>query len=912
MANHWHDNCAKMLDASRKAVAWVNDPKNEQTIGVEKRAADKRIRRIVTEISKLDNSVDRPMCVGVFGPSQAGKSYLVSALASDGTKPLTVKFASIAEPVNFLQDINPGGNRESTGIVTRFSLRSVTSPDGFPVCLRLLTETDIIKILGNTYFLDGDPKKVLPLEREVVQGVLRQAEEISQARRDKPSDNRLSEEDIWDLQDYFERTFEGTRGIELLRVFWDSAAQSAPNLTIAERCRLFSVLWGMLEPFSAVYRELTEALRALSFSREAFCPIEALVPRSESIIDVQTLLSGLGQRGQPELTIRGTSGSILSLPRPILTALVAELHITMSEKPRAFFTHTDLLDFPGARSRQPIDFLEQFEKTESKGVADLFLRGKVAYLFERYVDEQELTSMLLCIKPSNQEVTTLPAMISDWIDKTHGSTPTARLNKSTVLFLVLTWFDTHFVDTAGEEKADPADRFTARLFSSIESFFAKSHSWPTNWTPGEPFRNVYWLRSPSYPAESIIVYDGDKRETGLRTDKQEYIGRLKEGYLRAPAVQRFFRDPAKAFDEGLRLNDGGITYLADNLAPVCRPDLKDEQIAGRLLELRQQLSATLAHYHVSNDAEARLEERRAVAGTILTHVQRLGQEQRFADLLADLHVSQHGFSDVIYDLKMRRSRAKPESGATSGATAGASPSAAMLPGMVALPGSVPLPGMIPLPGAAMPAAPSPAAAVATSARAGLPSVNLGLARAAIGHWIEVMRSNAGNDILGRYFLGDHKTALELVSELSNAARRIRLDQLVAATMDRIGGGIDEELDLTIEKAAFACSAVVNRFVTRFYFEAMPQDQRPTAPSVVGTMGPVFAGHVAANSAGDLPLEPSHQQYEAVSHWIYGFFRLVEENARSVDGLDIDFEQNARMGGILANISGVSVERQNGQ
>jgi hypothetical protein len=908
MANNWHDECAKMLDASRKAITWINDSKNEQTIGVEKRAADKRIRRIVTEISKLDSSVGRPMCVGVFGPSQAGKSYLVSALASDGTKPLTVKFSGISEPVNFLQDINPGGNRESTGIVTRFSLRSITSPTGFPVCLRLLTETDIIKVLGNTYFLDGDPKKVLPLEREVVQTVLREAEEIARTRRDKPADNRLSDEDIWDLQDYFERTFEGTRGIEVLRVFWDSAALSAPQLAIAERCRLFSVLWGMLEPFSAVYRELTEALRSLSFSKEAFCPIEALVPRSESIIDVQTLLSGLGQRGQPELTIQGTSGGALSLPRPVVTALVAELHITMSEKPRAFFTHTDLLDFPGARSRQPIDFLEQFEKTETKGVADLFLRGKVAYLFERYVDEQELTSMLLCIKPSNQEVTTLPAMINDWIDKTHGSTPAARLNKSTVLFLVLTWFDTHFVDTAGEEKADPADRFTARLFSSIESFFAKSHSWPTNWTPGEPFRNVYWLRSPSYPAESIIVYDGDKRETSLRSDKQDYISRLKAGYLRASAVQRFFRDPPRAFDEGLRLNDGGITYLADNLAPVCRPDLKDEQVAARLLELCQQLSATLSPYHVSNDAEARMEERRKVAGTILTHVQRLGQEQRFADLLSDLQMSQHGFSDVIYDLKMRRSREKPDT--MAGVTApvplqGAIP----LPGAVPLPGSVPLPAMIPPPGAAPLKTATPAA---VSAPVRLSSTNLNLARAAIGHWIEVMRSNAGNDILGRHFLGDHKTALELVSELSNAVRRVRLDDLIASTMDRIGSGIDEELELTIEKAAFACAAIVNRFVTRFYFEAMPENDRPTAPSAVGIMGPVFAGYVAANSASDLPLEPSHQQYEAISHWIYGFFRLVEDNAKSVDGLDIDFEQNARLGDILKNISGISEASRHGQ
>lgn len=900
MTKSWHDDCAKMLDAGRRGLAWVTDTKNEQTLGVERRAIDKRLRRIVTEINKLDGTVDRPMCVGVFGPSQAGKSYLVSALASDGRSPLTVKFDGIDEPVSFLQEINPGGNRESTGIVTRFSLRSVPSPKDFPVCLRLLTETDVIKVLGNTYFLDGDPKKVAPIDRDSLQDALQQAEDIARNRSEKPTDNRINEEDVWDLQDYFERTFEGTRGIDVLRTFWDSASQSAPKLTIGERCNLFSVLWGKLEPFSAVYRELVEALRDLGFAKDAFCPINALVPRTESIIDVQTLLAGLGQSNQPQLQIRASGGSELSLPRPVVTALVAELHITMSVKPREFFTHTDLLDFPGARSRQPIDFIEQFEKTESHGVADLFLRGKVAYLFERYVAEQELTSMLLCIKPSNQEVTTLPAMISDWVDKTHGSTPAARVNKSTVLFLVLTWFDTHFVDTAGEEKADPADRFVARMFSSIESFFAKSHSWPTNWTPGQAFRNVYWLRSPSYPAESIITYDEAKRETGLRTDKIGYIDRLREGYLRAPSVQRFFRDPATAFDEGLRLNDGGIGYLADNLAPVCRPDLKDEQIASRIADLRDQLSTALEPFYVSNDVEKRLAERQQVAGSILQHIQRLGAEKRFADLLSDLQISQHGFSNVIYDLQMRRSREKADAKSATNVPATVAPP---------LPGTPPLPGMVvPLPGTAQSPVTSDPVSSPVGQTTGLMSVNLALAQAAVGHWIEVMRTNAGNEILGHHFLGDHKTALELVSELSNAARRTNLDRLVAAAIDRIGGGFAEDLDLTIEKSAFACSATINRFITRFYFENMSAEQRPTAPAAQGGQTPVFVKQAAANSARDISLEPVHQQYEALSHWMYSFYRVVEDNAKSVDGLDIDLEQNSRLGEILTRISGVSAVR----
>ena len=42
---------------------------------------------------KLNGSAQRPPCAGVFGPSQAGKSYLVSALARPENGPFTVQFA---------------------------------------------------------------------------------------------------------------------------------------------------------------------------------------------------------------------------------------------------------------------------------------------------------------------------------------------------------------------------------------------------------------------------------------------------------------------------------------------------------------------------------------------------------------------------------------------------------------------------------------------------------------------------------------------------------------------------------------------------------------------------------------------------------------------------------------------------
>ena len=104
----------------------------------EQRALNREFRRFATAARKLEQAVARPMCVGVFGPSQAGKSYLVSVLARPGEKPLIADFDG--QGIDFIAEINPEGGKESTGLVTRFSLTRQAHPPGFPVCLRLLSE----------------------------------------------------------------------------------------------------------------------------------------------------------------------------------------------------------------------------------------------------------------------------------------------------------------------------------------------------------------------------------------------------------------------------------------------------------------------------------------------------------------------------------------------------------------------------------------------------------------------------------------------------------------------------------------------------------------------------------------------------------------------------------------------------
>jgi len=400
-------DCESLAVAASEGVNWLKDAANQSpTVAQQAPSLISELQKVRNQSRKLSRAARRRMCVGVFGPSQAGKSYLVSILASRDGRPLQARFAD--RTYDFLRDINPPGNRESTGLVTRFGLGlSDVTPD-FPVRVRLLTQTDIVKILGNSFLLDFDHQKAA-FERPDGAAIRKRLAELRTQVLPKPPGD-LDADDVLDLIEYFDTFFAGVTA-ELRTEYWREAIDLAPRLSGRDRAKLWSVLWYDFQPFTDLYLTLYEGLEKLAFAPEALLGMDALIPREKSIIDVLTL-DKLGTDAGDTLLVRPKPADRRTLPearlpRSLICALTAELGVAIDEKPWDFFDHTDLLDFPGARSRLKLANLEDVAK--AKGVAEgvnplreLLLRGKVAYLFQRYSSERELSAMLLCIPDGNQ------------------------------------------------------------------------------------------------------------------------------------------------------------------------------------------------------------------------------------------------------------------------------------------------------------------------------------------------------------------------------------------------------------------------------------------------------------------------------------------------------------------------------
>jgi len=622
------------------ALKWVNQSSDADIAGNARLV--KSLRTGIYQVLRLATAAEAKMCVGVYGPSQAGKSYLVSALARKQGEPLVAALGG--QEVDFIEMINPEGGKESTGLVTRFTIDRVSAPAKFPIQVKLLTELDLIKLFVNSYVNDilQDEDDELQRHQEQVQRVL--AELNTMPRGASP----LRVEDVYDLEDYCNSRFASNLRIQALKKmdFWPQAAELLPALGDAGRLRLVQVLWEELPHSSGLYASLVAELGRLGHASQVFCSPEALFrtegdtwSRSDtSIINVATL-DQLGRQDAKQVEVIVSGGTTIKIALPNLCALTSELLIPMRDRPHGIFERTDLLDFPGARSRKGQPKHDKALGQPSVQV-DNFLRGKVAYLFDKYSADLELTSMLLCIGPSNLDVVGLDSMIEEWIIRTHGEKPEARENLKTSLFLVLSKFDQEFVEGAG--KTLDGTRWTTRLQASLlNSFGARSHktNWVNKWTTKGPFNNLFWLRNPNADQSGLIEYKGapgSSPEVGYSQRKSGVIATLKAAFLSNSLVQQHFTDPLAAWDSGMTLNDGGASYLMSRLDAVCTVDLKLNQIEERLQKILSDQKAHLGKYYTSSDLVGLEREKLAFAKLLTAALAQQLSKQRLGEFIVSL------------------------------------------------------------------------------------------------------------------------------------------------------------------------------------------------------------------------------------------------------------------------------------
>ncbi len=847
---------AEIADVARDGATWLKA--NRTRLKEDSTALTRDFRRFGRRAARLRAAAERPMCVAVFGASQAGKSYLVSSLATRPGQPLVAAYGD--RRLNFLQDLNPQGGKESTGLVSRFTVRGVAAPAQAPVPLRLMSQTDIVKILANAFLEDFKVRDLCPPKpADIAARFARLSQQAGGAAQ-----GGLTVDDVEELREYFGLHF-GSHPIlkELGPAYWAHAAKIIPRLPPELRAEAYAPLWNGTEAFTRVARQLTTALAALGFPDMAFCGLDALMPRETSVLDAD-MVFGLGDAGSGTLRMVSAAGASALIDRSIAAALIAEITVPLAERPWDFFEHTDLLDFPGARTREEITDPEGFLAQPGR-LGRVFLRGKVAYLFQRYNAEQEIAAMLLCVGPSNQDVQTLPNMIDDWIGQTIGATPEARGRQRNSLFLVLTKFDGEFEDKAGEDVAS-GQRWTARLQSSLLDFFGKAHAWPGEWVPRRPFDNTFWLRSTAIGFAAVMDYAGGA-ETGVAPRAAAEVERRRTAYLGNELIRTDFADPARAWEAALSPGDGGIGYLAAALRPVCDPQTKADQVAGRIEELAADMAHRLRPYFHTGDLAAELARAKRDARGVARALLACAQAQMFGPLMRQMQVTQDLVSSVYWELQSKADDAPVPIG-TVGSRSD------YLSALGGLLDDEPAPTTL-------------------QARDRFDR----FADLALAEWNRQLLALADDPATPVAFHLPREQAATLVNEIMTAARRLTLRDRIAQDL-RARASFQHRNPAAAQKPIMLVEAGINGFVHMLDFDRMPLDRRPRP---AGNDRAVFTPRPPIQGQPVLGEVPAPYDYVFHIDWIFAMAPLFEDNVQDPSASGLDIPANTALGTLLRRL-----------
>ncbi|GFM87839.1 hypothetical protein PSCICO_32380 [Pseudomonas cichorii] len=840
-----------------------------------------RARNLARSLGRVSTT---PMGIGFFGLSQAGKSYLISALAADSKGQLLTQFGT--QSLDFIKHVNPvGGGKEATGLVTRFTRRAEPGKDPqYPVELRLFREIEIAIILANAWFEDFDHQRLNSQITDSHIDALLQRFEDHAATEPTPG---VNSDDVVLLWDYLEHNY--PNAVRPLNArYWPRVVKLAPRLSVRERAQLFSLLWGGINKMTETYEQLAAALHRLGLAETVFAPITALVSerdgqmiQTNSIINVD-ILSRLGGSGDSALEVRPAHESNLRTPvsvsRAELAALTNELIFRLDNEPaNSIVNSVDLLDFPGYRSRQKLMSIDEASEVDSSGatnnpVAKLLLRGKVAYLFERYTNEQEMNALVMCTSSFKQsEVVSVGPVLKSWIDKTQGTSAQQRDGRASGLIWALTMCD-GFIGGAlnGETVQFPESCDNMLKLTMIERF--GNEEWMKQWG-NTPFKNTYLVRKPRFKT-SFIDLATSGEELGFNESSKAALQALQEAFSNNELVKRHVAEPLDAWQAMLKINDGGMSRFSTAFTPVADINFKLQRIEEQLDDLMVKLLPRLEEYYEAGGEDERA-KKKAIANLIVRPFATTKHGKYvLGELLAYMAVPE----DQLRDLYLNGDFDNPATETTEAAPANSAPEV-----------EYDIFG-----DAVTPAAEAPPVAVAAPQ---YQSHEHRFARAAFNLWATHLRGlSRRQHLLDLLELPSEAIAL-LVKELVVCAERLDLPlQLSQALLKRAQSGVRREN--LVQRQVLTAQLLLNDFAAWFGHTAQPASQRPAG--LLGAKQPLFSFY-QKEMPGRFPLlapQADDQSVIFADDWISGIAIHTQNNVGHRKGKEITPEQNEALGRVI--------------
>lgn len=715
------------IETINKHLSWVKKYRSEdyETRFLQLMEERRKLRRIAE--AERENPA-----IAAYGESQKGKSYLIGNLLQKSQTPFMVKNEN-GEEIDFVDRVNPiGDKREATGVVTRFTSFSTSGTryqTDHPVLVKLFNIGSLATILCDSYYHDIKDKQLYPDEEiKIIAEEKIYAKYKNQPESPHPA---LNAEDILDLKAYLTKYVSDAQGL-LRSGYLDRLALVIDRVPYKEWGQVFKYLWHEEKAITSLFERLLDALKRLQFAHEVYVNFDAVMHFGDNKNTIMSVdcLNGLDDTTWSLTTnvylfADGQNSVVNNFAKCELCALCAEtvfkiddeyledaMHyyydsnhagepgymsqdtynklklpetevtiggqtVKAKQVRKDLLKNTDLLDFPGARNRLKVmrQFLMTFDnEIGASNLVQMFLRGKVAYLFNNYSENRIINILLYCHDNEQPNVNDMYSTLNDWVERYVGKSPEARARTENScggvapLFVVCTKFNIDMTEKKspdGNSSTALHGRWEGRFMKVLytQCFKGKDVQWFKDWNgDNQPFKNTYLLRDFKYSGcdgSGNNLYRGfDVNIKGSKENElvlnPEFYNLLRETFATDDNVKMFFSDPNVAWDVAATMNNDGALHIIYKMTMVAKTigTTRQSQFEDEKANISSEIHDIMKGYYIPNDLSEILSRNVDNAYSIFRDMEFTcqGQPEYFGQLISEMQMSESECFKIVHNL----------------------------------------------------------------------------------------------------------------------------------------------------------------------------------------------------------------------------------------------------------------------
>lgn len=588
-----------------------------------------RLRRLA---GNLFRSSRVPVAAAVYGASQVGKSLFVGRVLrplQEDRSPLgrdeRLGPPAYYQGLSFDHDLNPRcGRNEATAIVTRFTTKDrfeLTALQGYPVLVKALSRSEWLRVLARGFMSECDLPKELRWDDAALEHLF---EETAKSH----SADKIDREWRMDLLDVFtymkrllhwlyvadETVLNGLLSryplsdqgytIVAATLFWNKWPEISG--LFSNVCRFLEKIKrqdgerGMLVHWMAVRFLLDSQRTAEQRSEQSKCFQH--VQWSEFVLkqdgDWWVLDYQPGRRGAEE-DLATMQSALLEMVIPVVPELLAPEWQRVLER-------SDFLDIPGMIAAGKGAETGMTRADTPERLMNIVKRGKVFFLFDRYIEELQIQTLLVLISGVTLSVRgLLKEYVDRWGRGRYGEKawPTGIRDEASAFFVGMTGLDEEFIN----EPAKPA-LYENRLRSIVELTFREIMT--DFGGPDRAFTNVYPIRYPG-------TWDYDDARRARESKSLQTWVEAGDAFLKSDRVRTHVANADLKWRHAMQDHDGGALLIAGAFQQVTSAERKQSELERRIAETRELLSELGLGWVVDPDSNLDRDRRIATAEQVV-------------------------------------------------------------------------------------------------------------------------------------------------------------------------------------------------------------------------------------------------------------------------------------------------------